>query len=118
MQAFFWAVVRAFTKFGMAMAASNPMIATTIMISTSVKPDLRFVLICIVLTFFFYAAVNVASGGYLVVQSSFTDCRSCRTAIVLVAPAMPSASLKKLSLKRKQAWENPSLRAKAVKKQS
>src|SRR5215831_6197586 len=38
--AFFCAVPRAFTKLGIAMAASNPMIATTIMISTSVKPDL------------------------------------------------------------------------------
>ena len=48
MHAFFCAVWRAFTKFGIAMAASNPMMATTIMISTSVKPDFRFVLIRIV----------------------------------------------------------------------
>ena len=38
MQAFCCEVVRAFTKLGMAIAASNPMMATTIMISTSVKP--------------------------------------------------------------------------------
>jgi len=38
MQALVWARVRALTKLGIAMAASNPMIATTIMISTSVKP--------------------------------------------------------------------------------
>jgi len=31
-----------FHEVGMAMAASKPMMATTIMISTSVKPDLRF----------------------------------------------------------------------------
>src|SRR5205809_7040303 len=41
MHAFFWLTVRAFTKLGMAMAASNPMIATTIIISTSVKPPRR-----------------------------------------------------------------------------
>src|ERR1043165_6454395 len=41
MQAFFCAVVRARTKFGIAIAARRPMMATTIMISTSVKPLLR-----------------------------------------------------------------------------
>src|SRR6266852_470507 len=37
-------VVRALMKLGIAIAASKPMMATTIMISTSVKPDLRIVL--------------------------------------------------------------------------
>src|SRR5262245_39446244 len=41
MQAFFWLVVRALMKLGIAMAASRPMMATTIMISTSVNPPLR-----------------------------------------------------------------------------
>src|SRR5204863_8272734 len=41
MQAFFWLAVLALTKLGMAMAASSPMIATTIMISTRVKPRFR-----------------------------------------------------------------------------
>jgi hypothetical protein len=49
MQLFFWALLRARTKLGMAMAASKPMMATTIMISTSVKPALREVLIFILL---------------------------------------------------------------------
>src|SRR6266478_4347449 len=40
-------VVRALTKLGIAMAARRPMMATTIMISTSVKPDLRIVFIFI-----------------------------------------------------------------------
>src|SRR2546425_1216538 len=53
MQAFCWAVVRAFTKLGMAIAANRPMMATTIMISTSVKPDLRDVLIFILYVFVF-----------------------------------------------------------------
>src|SRR5438105_1010270 len=48
MQAFFCAEVRALTKFGIAIAASRPMIATTIMISTRVKPYFRWVLTCIV----------------------------------------------------------------------
>ena len=39
MQTFFCDVVRALMKFGIAIAASNPMMATTIMISTSVNPD-------------------------------------------------------------------------------
>ena len=38
MQAFFCDSARDLTKFGIAMAAKMPMIATTIIISTSVKP--------------------------------------------------------------------------------
>ena len=38
MQVFIWAVVRECTKFGMAIAAKSPMMATTIMISTRVNP--------------------------------------------------------------------------------
>src|ERR1043166_2508298 len=44
---FSWALSRAFTKFGIAIAANKPMMATTIMISTRVKPAFLFVLICI-----------------------------------------------------------------------
>src|SRR5579885_2344880 len=40
-QAVVWLLVRARTQFGTAMADSKPMIATTIMISTSVKPAKR-----------------------------------------------------------------------------
>src|SRR6516225_6206570 len=53
MQAFCWEVVRAFTKFGIAIAASKPMMATTIMISTRVKPDFFEVLIFIQLFDYF-----------------------------------------------------------------
>src|SRR5258708_2263375 len=47
-------VVRALMKLGIAIAASKPMMATTIMISTSLKPDLRIVLtfILVFLPFF------------------------------------------------------------------
>src|SRR6266700_505465 len=41
MQAFVCDVVRARTKLGIAIAARRPMMATTIMISTRVKPELR-----------------------------------------------------------------------------
>src|SRR5687767_15228491 len=47
MQAFRWDAVRAFTKLGIAIAASKPMMATTIMISTRVNPDRRIVVIFI-----------------------------------------------------------------------
>jgi hypothetical protein len=44
MHAFFCEVVRALMKLGMAIAANRPIMATTIMISTNVKPDWRVVL--------------------------------------------------------------------------
>src|SRR5579859_4010723 len=50
-QAFACEVARALTKFGIAIAAKRPMMATTIMISTSVKPALRVFLICFICTF-------------------------------------------------------------------
>src|SRR5947199_3463498 len=69
MHALVWAVVRAFTKFGIAMAASNPMIATTIMISTSVKPAVLCVLICIanLSVYLFERGVNNANGGLIMI---------------------------------------------------
>ena len=61
MQAFFWLAVRAFTKFGMAIAASRPMMATTIMISTRVKPRLwPTMLLLFILTF--HSGLNVAKA--------------------------------------------------------
>src|SRR5439155_14593932 len=47
MQAFTCEVVRALMKLGIAIAARRPMMATTIIISTNVKPDLREVLMFI-----------------------------------------------------------------------
>src|SRR2546427_12439395 len=56
MQAFIWDCVRARTKLGIAIAAKRPMMATTIMISTRVKPDffvvLIFILLLLLLLFF------------------------------------------------------------------
>src|ERR1022692_2193509 len=51
-QAFFCDCVRARTKLGIAIAASKPMMATTIMISTNVKPDLWDVLFFILFFLF------------------------------------------------------------------
>src|SRR5664279_5007771 len=58
MQALACEVARAFTKFGIAMAARRPMMATTIMISTRVKPALRRFLVC-----FIVFAFSLFRGG-------------------------------------------------------
>src|SRR5476649_2384822 len=63
MQAFCCEVARAFTKFGIAMAAKRPMMATTIMISTSVKPALRMFFIVFIVFAFFLCGVNIATSG-------------------------------------------------------
>jgi hypothetical protein len=44
MHTFIWEVVRGLTKLGIAIASNRPMMATTVMISTSVKPALRSIL--------------------------------------------------------------------------
>src|ERR1051325_5689055 len=62
-QAPFCAVARALTKLGMAMAASIPMMATTIMISTSVNPDLRDIVVFIT-DLSFKCGVNEQQAGY------------------------------------------------------
>src|SRR5438105_4062766 len=54
MQAFCCEVVRALMKLGIAIAAKRPMMATTIMISTNVKPDWRDGLIFIL----FFSSVS------------------------------------------------------------
>jgi hypothetical protein len=51
MHALAWDVARALMKLGIAMAANKPMMATTIMISTKVKPALRTFLIVFILLF-------------------------------------------------------------------
>src|SRR5882724_13495184 len=64
MQALACDVARALMKLGIAIAASRPMMATTIMISTSVKPALRDVLfVFIVLVVFLFCGVNETTGG-------------------------------------------------------
>src|SRR6267154_2972215 len=93
-----WAFSRAFTKFGIAIAANNPMMATTIMISTSVKPAVLFVLICmsyLFVVFFQTHGVNDAKGGLLLLLNMFTNCllqpRFCN-----LANRMPSSILSKI----------------------
>src|SRR5579862_6711534 len=64
-QAFCCEVARAFTKLGIAMAASKPMMATTIIISTSVKPALRDCFVCFILYYFLFSELrwNFTTGG-------------------------------------------------------
>src|SRR5258708_8160520 len=73
MQAVVCEVVRARMKFGIAMAASRPMIATTIMISTSVKPALRDVFIFI-LTLLYYARRERSNWRVISYRTMFTKC--------------------------------------------
>src|SRR5437773_5569317 len=76
MHAFFCEVVRALMKLGMAIAANRPIMATTIMISTNVKPDWRAALFFILTLFFLYCGVNQATGGlYEFLLRSLIACR-------------------------------------------
>src|SRR5260370_2680196 len=87
MHALAWEVVRALTKLGIAIAARRPMMATTIMISTSVKPDLRVVLIFILMITslaFQFARRERGSRRVVRVHSLFTNC--------LLQPSDPSNS--------------------------
>ena len=80
--AFIWAVVRALTKLGIAIAANSPIMATTIMISTSVKPAFLFFLLCILLIFLFVgpnieferAARTTQKAGFIFTTSLFANC--------------------------------------------
>src|SRR5204863_4500838 len=69
MHAFICEVVRALMKLGIAIAAKRPIMATTIIISTNVKPDLPEVLIFILCFVFLFSGVNEATGWLLI--SSF-----------------------------------------------
>src|SRR5581483_11989565 len=64
MQAVCLALALARMKLGMAMVASSPMMATTIMISTRVKPELRRDLIFMFLSFFAMARTGLQAGYY------------------------------------------------------
>src|SRR5580704_984360 len=65
MQAFICEVVRARTKLGIAIAARRPMMATTIIISTSVKPCLRDLMFFILFRTFQCCGLNAVAGGLL-----------------------------------------------------
>jgi hypothetical protein len=56
------------------MAANRPIIATTIMISTRVKPKLRLFFFCICFLSAYCRGVNSAKGGLIVNTVVFTDC--------------------------------------------
>src|ERR1035441_10820227 len=65
MQALACEVARAFTKFGMAMAARRPIMATTIMISTRVKPAFRMFLVSFIVLLSFFPVVEQNGWGGL-----------------------------------------------------
>src|SRR5881394_2165173 len=92
MQAFFWLAVRAFTKLGIAIAASKPMMATTIMISTRVKPDLWDVL-TFMLYLPFFGGVNAGDERLRLVlnyvHSLLITDRTTRKATPMPPPAHP-----------------------------
>src|ERR1700719_3724317 len=94
MQAFCWAVVRARTKLGMAIAANRPIMATTIMISTSVKPDLRVFLIFIRLLFLLRRERSNGRVNLLSLHCVHNIAR-CDTAVVDQAVTMPEVWLSK-----------------------
>src|SRR5437763_14047710 len=75
-------VVRALTKLGIAIAANSPIMATTIMISTSVKPAFLFFLLCILRIFLFVgpnieferAARTTQKAGFIFTTFLFANC--------------------------------------------
>src|SRR5580658_9414097 len=76
MQALACEVERDLTKFGIAIAANRPMMATTIMISTSVKPFAREVLIFFIVLPFYspnVRGVNKATGRLIMITILFTE---------------------------------------------
>src|ERR1035437_5466169 len=92
MQAFFCDCVRARTKLGIAIAARRPMMATTIMISTSVKPDLREVLFFILAYVFMSRGVNSQQAGYY--DYGYCSLIACCNRTSLQANQMPSISIR------------------------
>src|ERR1051325_7377555 len=93
MQAFCCEVVRAFTKLGIAIAAKSPIMATTIMISTRVKPALRDALIFILLfvTFCFFRGER--NNRRVTIIALFVHGLPVAPVAWEVAEAMPELSL-------------------------
>src|SRR5882672_2067797 len=74
-QAFIWDWVRARTKLGMAIAARRPIMATTIIISTNVKPDLLDLLIFILTNFaFLFPRRELSNKRVYLITVLFTNC--------------------------------------------
>src|SRR6266516_1084554 len=88
-----WAFSRAFTKLGIAIAASNPMMATTIMISTSVNAAFLFVLICITIFVFVCPNARREHRKRLVSIITYSNSRIafCNCAGVTIADVMPQS---------------------------
>src|SRR6266576_482251 len=92
MQAFFCEVLRALTKLGIAIAARRPMMATTIMISTRVKPALREVLIFISFLTFCVAVCGVnTSNRRVIYYYGWCSLIACCNRTCSLAAEMPTA---------------------------
>src|SRR5439155_14477301 len=76
-------------KLGMAIAANRPIMATTIIISSSVKPLLRDVLVFIFC--FVCYGVNTATSGLLLLRLVFTYCL-----LLTVSMKIPDQGLKSM----------------------
>src|SRR5471030_728936 len=72
MQALACEVARAFTKFGIAIAANRPMMATTIMISTKVKPALRRFFVIFILHAFIFMRCEQNDRLVIIITTLFT----------------------------------------------
>src|SRR5476649_2505728 len=72
MQALACEVARAFTKFGIAIAANRPMMATTIMISTKVKPALRRFFVIFILRAFISMRCEQNDRLVIIITTLFT----------------------------------------------
>src|SRR5215208_832480 len=104
MQALVCEVVRALTKLGIAMAANKPMMATTIMISTRVKPDLREVFTFMLTYLSVLRGVNKAAGGLVLVR--FRSLIACCNREKIRANLVPAKSQGWTDrVQRERAWK-------------
>jgi len=99
-QAFCCEVVRAFTKLGIAIAANKPIMATTIMISTKVKPRVfAGVLFIFSFCFFFLLARREHAKERVILELKFTHCSSA-TVFRILALFVPKGHRRPLALTR------------------
>src|SRR5262245_15419233 len=92
MQAFICEVVRALIKLGIAIAANRPIIATTIMISTNVKPDLRDVFLFIL--YFVFSLLRREQDSRRVSIISMRSLIACCNRRKLLAKQVPNMTKK------------------------
>src|SRR5476651_1580843 len=94
MQALACEVARAFTKLGIAIAANRPMMATTIMISTSVKPALRRFFIVFIFFLSVYVRCEQHNRRVMMITALFTSLPVVTATDANIAVVMPSVQTK------------------------